>query len=175
MTDQARVPDPAVAARLLPRGAAIILRHTDAKARAALGRSLAVIARAQGLLLLIAGDAYLAADLGADGLHLPEARAREAAHWRAVRPSWLITAAAHSAHGLMAARIAGADAALLAPVFATESHPDRAPLGPLRTRLIAARAGLPVYGLGGINARTVARLAQSKLAGIAAIEGLLPG
>jgi len=174
MTDQARVPDPVAAARLLPRGSAIILRHTDPRTRAALGRALANVARARGLLLLVAGDAPLAAAIGAHGLHLPEARAREAAHWRALRPSWLITAAAHSARGLAVARCAGADAVLLAPVFATSSHPDREPLGPIRVRLMAARAGLPVYALGGVNARTIARLKGASLAGIAAIEALLP-
>lgn len=175
MTDQARVPDPVTAMRALPRGSAVILRHTDAKKRAALGRALIEIAHARGLKLLIAGDAKLAAEIGAYGLHLPEARAGEAAHWRALKASWLITAAAHSARGLTAARIAGADAALLAPVFATPSHPDRAPLGLLRARLIAARAGLPVYALGGVNTRTIERLAHATFAGIAAIEALLPG
>jgi len=174
MTDQTRVPDPAAAARALPRGSAVILRHTEAKARAALARALIEIAHARGLILLVAADAPLAAEIGAHGLHLPEARAREAAHWRALKPSWTITAAAHSARALSAARIAGADAALLAPVFATSSHPDREPLGLLRARLIAARAGLPVYALGGINAETVARLAHAGFAGIAAIEALLP-
>jgi thiamine-phosphate pyrophosphorylase len=173
MTDQARVPDPLAAARQLPRGSAVILRHTDAKTRAALGHALIELVCNRGLMLLIAGDAPLAAAIGAHGLHLPEARAREAAHWRALRPWWTITAAAHSERALATARIAGADAALLAPVFATSSHPDRKPLGLLRTRLIAARAGLPVYALGGINAETVARLAHADFAGIAAIEGLL--
>jgi thiamine-phosphate pyrophosphorylase len=174
MTDRARVPDPVAAARSLPRASAVILRHTDAKARAVLARALVVIARERRLLLLVAGDARLAANIGADGLHLPEAQAREAAHWRALRPSWIITAAAHSARGLMAARIAGADAALLAPVFATSSHPDRRPLGLSRARLIAARAGLPVYALGGVNAHTAARINYSCFAGIAAIDALLP-
>lgn len=174
MTDQTRVPDPLAAARALPRGSAVILRHTDAKKRAALSRALIEVARGRGLMLLIAGDAPLAASIGAHGLHLPEARAREAAHWRALKPSWTITAAAHSERALAQARIAGVDAVLLAPVFATSSHPDRKPLGLLRTRLIAARAGLPVYALGGVNAETVVRLAHANFAGVAAIEGLLP-
>ncbi len=175
MTDQTRVPDPVAAARTLPRGSAVILRHTDAKARASLALALIGVARARGLILLIAGDAQLAADIGAHGLHLPEARVREAAHWRAVKPSWLITAATHSERALATAGVAGADAALLAPVFPTSSHPDRESLGLLRTRLIAARAGLPVYALGGVNAETIVRLADANFAGIAAIEGLLPG
>ena len=173
MTDQARVPDPVAAARVLPRGSAVILRHTDAKLRASLARALIELARARGLILLIAADAHLAADIGAHGVHLPESRAREAAHWRALRPSWIITAAAHSERALTTACIAGADAALLAPVFPTSSHPERASLGLLRARLIAARSGLPVYALGGINAESIARLAHANFAGIAAIEGLL--
>jgi thiamine-phosphate pyrophosphorylase len=87
----------------------------------------------------------------------------------------LITAAAHSARALAVAQRAGADAALLAPVFTTASHPERVPLGALKVRLMAARAGLPVYALGGINASTIARLKGANLAGIAAIEGLLAG
>lgn len=173
MTDEKRVFDPVIATRALPRGTLVILRHTDPKARASLGRRLIEIARIQGLKLLVAGDAPLAAAIGAHGLHLPEARVREAFHWRALKPKWLITVAAHSARGLTAARIARADAALLAPVFATVSHPDRAALGPLRARLIAARGALPVYALGGVNAHTIARLSDASLAGIAAIEGLL--
>ncbi len=173
VTDEKRVPDPVAAAGSLPRGSAIILRHTAPKARAALGHVLVELARARGLKLLVAADAQLAADIGAHGLHLPEMRAREAAHWRALRPSWLITAAAHSLRGLMTARIAGADAALLAPVFPTASHPDRAAFGALRARLMAAHARLPVYALGGVNAQTIARLKDASIAGIAAIEGLL--
>ena len=87
----------------------------------------------------------------------------------------MITAAAHSARALWVARCAGADAVLLAPAFATASHPDREPLGALKVRLMASRAGLPVYALGGINASTIARLSCANLVGIAAIEGLLAG
>ena len=173
MTDQDRLPDPVAAARALPRGSAVILRHTDAKTRAAIARRLVMVARERKLMLLIAGDARLATAIGASGLHLPEARAREAAHWRALRPEWIITAAAHSAHALAIAERAGADAVLLAPVFPTASHPGRESLGALKVRAMAQRAGLPVYALGGINAQTIARLKGSRLAGIAAIEALV--
>jgi thiamine-phosphate pyrophosphorylase len=151
----------------------VIVRHSDAVERARLAGALAIVAHERGLKLLVAGDAHLAAEIRAHGLHLPEARAREAAHWRALKPSWLITVAAHSSRGLTVARLAGADAALLAPVFSTASHPDRQPLGALRARMMATHAGLPVYALGGISAQTIARLNDAQLAGIAAIDGLL--
>jgi len=172
MTDEKRLRDPVAAARLLPKGAAIILRHTVAETRRALGQALSRIAHECGLLLLIAGDAPLAARIGADGLHLPEARASEAKHWKCVHPAWLITAAAHSERALASAARAGADAALLAPAFPTLSHRERAALGVVRLRLMAERAALPVYALGGVNAQNVQRLAGARLAGIAAIDGL---
>jgi thiamine-phosphate pyrophosphorylase len=174
MTDEKRLGDPLSAARALPKGAAVILRHTDAKARARLATQLKIIARARGLWLLIAGDAPLAARIAADGLHLPQARAREAAHWKALHASWLITAAAHSARGLAVAAGAGADAALLAPVFSTASHRERAALGVARLRLMVTQAALPVYALGGITAANAGRLGDTRLAGIAAIGALTP-
>ena len=166
--------NPLEAAHALPKGAAILLRHTDSGARAHLAHTLKPIVRRRGLYLIIAGDAALAARINADGLHLPEVRAREARHLRALHPSWLITAAAHSARAIGVATQAGADAVLLAPVFATRSHKERAPLGAPRSRLIAAEAKIAVYVLGGIHAKNAARLKGARLAGIAAIDGLLP-
>ncbi|MFP6690036.1 MAG: thiamine phosphate synthase, partial [Alphaproteobacteria bacterium] len=82
---------------------------------------------------------------------------------------WLITVAAHSRAALHHAAMCGADAALLSPVFATESHPERRPLGPEGFNLLAARAALPVYALGGIDRHNAARLLCGRAAGIAAI------
>lgn len=172
MTDDQRLPDPGAAARALPRGSLVILRARDGARRAALAKELSAIAYERDLFLLIAGDAALAARVAADGIHLPEARAREAAHWRACHPYWLITAAAHSARAIWRARNARADAALLSPVFATRSHEDARPLGAVRFRLLAQSAGLPVYALGGIDARTALALGGENLAGIAAIGAL---
>ena len=94
---------------------------------------------------LIAGDPELASRLGADGLHLPEARAGEAAYWRARFPPLLITTSAHSLRALLRAQSLPVDAVFLSPVFATRSHPGRASLSPVRANLIArqcAFAGL---------------------------------
>jgi len=174
MTDAKRLPDPIAAACALPKGSAIVVRHVRASARAELAAALAPIARDRGLRLLVANDAALADRLGADGLHLSEAHAREAAHWRARRPHWLVTAAAHSANAVATAAAADAHAVLLSPVFATKSQPGREPLGPLTVRAIAQTAGVAVYALGGIDCDNVAQLAGARLAGIAAIGALTP-
>ena len=174
MTDAVRLPDPSAAVAALPKGSAIILRHTDAKARAALAERLRPIARARDLILLIANDVPLAARLGCDGIHLSEAHAPQAALLRALHPSWLITVAAHSARAVARAHAFMADAVLLAAPFPTRSHVGRAALNPARFRLMARSAAVPVYALGGVNAQNVGTLYGARVAGIAAIEALTP-
>ena len=151
------------AARRLPPNSIVVIRGRTAKARAALFDLL----RPLPLRLLIAGDPELAQE--ADGLHLPEARAREAAHWRCHRPGWIITASAHSLKALTVS--AHLDAVFLGPIFATASHPGAPALTPVRAALMAAQSMVPVYALGGVTARNAALLAPS-FSGIAAITGL---
>ncbi len=168
MTDDAR--PPLAAAKTLPCGSWVILRARDDTRRAQLASELGPIARARGLALLIANDGALAARIGADGIHLSEARARDAAHWRTRHPDWLITAAAHSLHACVHTRDAGA--VLLSPIFATSSHPGAPALGAIRARLIALASPVPVYALGGIDAGSVRKLSGARLSGIAAISAL---
>ena len=155
------------AARRLPRGSAVVIRSRDAKTRAAL---LAQLSQVRGLKLLVADDPVLAE--GADGLHLPQARAREATHWRARHPGWIITASAHSLRALLT--LGPVDAVFLSPIFGTASHPGAPALGAVRAAFIAAASPAPVYALGGINSRNASLLAPA-FAGIAAIVALSEG
>ncbi len=169
VTDESRLTDPVAASRRLPAGAAVLLRHYDHPERAAIARALRDVCRARDLVLWVGGDVALARSVGASGVHLPE---RMLAGWQ--RGSWTgtVTAAAHSAAALRAAKSAGADAAILSPVFITASHRDATPLGvPGAARLIAA-AELPVYVLGGISTANAATLVGCGAAGIAALDGL---
>jgi len=168
MTDDVRAPEPLPTILSLPRGSLVILRARDASRRAALAAAIFPRARARGLILLIADDPKLAARLGAHGVHLPQARARQAGHWRVLHPHWIITVAAHSLRGLAAG---AADAALLSPVFSTASHPKAPSLGAARARLMARQAMVPVLALGGVDARNAAALRG--FAGLAAIGALL--
>jgi len=153
MTDD-RKTDWAAAARRLPSGSVVVVRARDAARRRALAEQLAGLAR-----LLIADDPVLASNIGADGLHLPEARMREAAHWRARFPDWTITSSAHSLRALMGAQYL--DAVFLSPVFATTSHKQARALTPVRAASIAALSPVPVYALGGVTARNAALLAPA--------------
>lgn len=177
LTDDVRLPDPLPTAASLPRGAGVILRHYNDPNRSYLARELAVLCRRRGLRLLIAGDGPLAMRVTAHGVHFPEARSAEARRWRQQCPHWIITASAHSHRGLIAAARGGSGAALLGPVFKTESHPDVQPLGPVRFTALAGAArrafrGFAVYALGGMTSDTVQRVSESGAIGIAAISGL---
>lgn len=153
------------AARALPAGTMIIVRSRDSRKRAQMAKDLHGLGR-----LLIADDHALAMRLGAQGLHLPQSRMSEAAHWRALRADWIITASAHSLRAVMGAR--GLDALLLAPIFPTQSHKLRKALTPLRGAFIAALAQVPVYALGGVSAANAILLPPS-FSGIAGISAFL--
>ena len=174
-TDPARTPDPAVILARLPRGSGVVYRAFGAPGAVAVGRRLAQIAHRSGLLLLVGAEPRLAAAIGADGVHLPERLAPRARGLRAVRRGWLVTAAAHSAPAIVRARLAGADAVFLAPVFESASPSAGRPLGPLRFSALVARAGLPVYALGGVDSATARRIVRSRAAGFAAVGALLGG
>jgi thiamine-phosphate pyrophosphorylase len=164
MTDD-RAADWAAAARRLPRGSVVVVRARQATRRLALAEELHGLAP-----LLIADDPVLAQSIGAAGLHLPERRMKEALHWRARHPHWIITSSAHSLKALMGAHVL--DAVFLSPVFATASHACAKPLTPARAAFIAARAPVAVYALGGVTAQN-ARLLAPAFGGIAAINSLL--
>jgi thiamine-phosphate pyrophosphorylase len=88
------------------------------------------------------------------------------------RPRAIVTVAAHSLPALIAARRAGAHAALLSSVFDSRSPSAGAPLGPVRFAALVRQAGLPVYALGGVRAGNARRLLGSGAAGLAMVEGL---
>ena len=136
------------------------------------GRRLAAISRRWGLKLLVGADARLAHAIGADGVHLPERLAHRARPIKRARPDWLVTAAAHSLRAARAARTSGADAAVVSVAFSSRSRSAGPPMGPIRLAALARRAGLPVYGLGGIDEKTARRLKDAGLVGLAAVDAL---
>jgi thiamine-phosphate pyrophosphorylase len=172
MTDSRRLPDPLPAVRALPAGSAVIVREIEPKRRAALIRQLRPVCRRKRIRLLVAADEDLARQ--ADGLHLPEEMVRAGARrWRlSRRPGTLVTAAAHSVGAIFRARAVRVDAVLLAPVFATASHPQARPIGAVRFARWVHISPLPTYALGGIDEAGARRLLNSGAAGFAAIGAL---
>ncbi|OYX05279.1 MAG: thiamine monophosphate synthase [Caulobacter vibrioides] len=171
-TDPARVPAPEAVAERLPIGSAIVFRAFGAADAVEQGRRLRSIATARGLMLLVGAHIGLAEGVGADGVHLPERMAASLPRMRAEHPRYLITIAAHNLMALKAAERAGADAAVVSPVFPSNSPSAGEPLGLEGLAQLVNATTLPIYALGGVRARTVASLVGSGVVGIAAVEAL---
>jgi len=169
VTDPDRTPDPVALAERLPKGSGVIFRGFGRPGARKTARRLAAVARRRDLMLLIGADAIRSAGAG---VHLPERLAHRAGVLKRARGRLIVTAAAHSLPALIAARRAGADAALLSTVFSSKSPSARAPLGPVRFAALVRRAGLPVYALGGVGTKNARRLLGSGAAGLAMVEGL---
>ena len=126
--------------------------------------------RKNGCLFIVAGDASLAVKLNADGLHLPEylvlSRSLKAQLWRQ-KPYKILTAAAHCQTSLMTCMALPVDAALLSPVFPTNSHLNQTNLGVLKFQKLAKQTKVGVYALGGVNNKNAIRLIHSPAIGIA--------
>ncbi|WP_108789914.1 thiamine phosphate synthase [Erythrobacter sp. Alg231-14] len=166
--NDAALPD---ALRRLPRGSGFIYRHyhLDGPERWTRFRDLRRVARAHGHTIILADSALTAREWGADGIY---GSARSLCPQRA---DMLHLATVHNAHEIGLANTMGADAILLSPVFATRSHPGtlsgRAVLGPVRFRLLAQRARVPVIALGGMTGQRARALNWPRWAAIDGLSG----
>lgn len=161
VTDPNRTPNVVAVADRLPNGAGVVLRT--------FGGPAPIIPRR--LTLLVGADERLAAELKADGLHLPERMASATPRIRARHSRWLITVAAHSPRAVWQAW--RADAVLFSTIFDSASPSAGRPIGPLRLAAIARSSPVPVYALGGVDMKNARRLRATGVIGFAAVEGVL--
>ena len=133
--------------------------------------SRAVVARchAYGARVLINGDAVLAKEVLADGVHLTSAQLIRTL----ARPAFgLVTASVHTRAELEYAAQLGCDFAVLGPVLPTPTHPDATGVGWAGFEVIARGCAIPVYAIGGLNTRDVYPAAwQHGAHGVAMLRG----
>lgn len=190
------------AAAVLPRGALAVQlrdkRRPIVELRVFASR-LRIATRQVGAMLLINGDAQLARDIGADGVHLGGGAISIAAARAVCGPGAWISIAAHSDDAVRAAAKEGANAALVSPIFPTDKPTGGASTSPTsptqksetRVRvkgaslerprgveaLTSARGivghGLFLYALGGVTPALTRRCMQAGADGVAVIRALL--
>jgi thiamine-phosphate pyrophosphorylase len=127
-----------------------------------------------GARLLINGNANLARDVDADGVHLPENGPSVDEARTIIGPERLIGVSCHSLDSASAAEKSGADFITFGPVFST---PSKAVYGsPVGLELLAEAAAalsIPVFGLGGINASNILQVLAAGVHGIALISAVM--
>lgn len=124
-------------------------KHLARSARLDLSAKVVALARRHGARVLVNGDEALAAESGADGVHLPSLQLMRLKE----RPAGMLAGAScHDAVELARAIELGLDFAVLGPVKPTASHPGAPVLGWKRFAQIAAGSALPVYAIGGLSA-----------------------
>lgn len=159
-------------ARALERGLRLIQLREKRLPRAELerlARRTIALAHPYGARVLVNSDSVLAAEVGADGVHLTAADmaaldARPQAGW--------CGASCHSAEELGRAVQLGLDYVLLGPVLPTLSHPHAATLGWQRFSRLAADSAIPVYALGGVTPDCLETAQQNGAHGIAMLRAI---
>lgn len=109
--------------------------------------------------------------LGAAGVHLGGRSLPTDAVRRHAPPGFLVGVSCHSLEDAVAAEAAGADYALLGPIFETPTKLGYgAPLGLAKLQEAAAQAKIPVLALGGLTVERVRPCLNAGATGIAGIS-----
>lgn len=155
-----------VAAAVVGGARAVLLRdkHQEGGRRAALAADLRVLLDSVGGLLLVASDARLAAEVGADGVHLAAADAVPAP-----RPARL-GRSCHSTADVARAADEGCTYATLSPIHQTSSKPG---YGPALGHAPLGGTALPVWALGGIDPGRAAACVAAGAAGVAVMGAVM--
>lgn len=170
-TDPERTPEPWKTAERLPVGSGVVYRHFGAQDARETALRLRDATRKRDGLLLIGLDADLAEAVEADGVHLPERAIGDAAALSAQRPDWRITAALHDRSP--PPPLTGLDALVASPIFpAGGASAAKPPLGVARLTTLIDQTGLPIYALGGLDAKNAPELEGSGACGIAGVGSI---
>ena len=160
-------------AQNLPRGCAVIYRHFGAENRVDIAACLRQICFEKFHQFLIGQDADLAFEVGADGVHFPQADLEKSEIWKRRVPDWILTGACHDGPSLALAGHLPLDAVTLSPVLETQSAGSGEPLGLKLFCSLTAKSAKPVIALGGITAQTAPYLIGSGAAGLAGVSGIV--
>ena len=155
---------------------AVQLRERELPGRAllALAEQLRAVTRRHGTALLINDRIDIALACDADGVHLPVASFAVTDARALLGPARLIGVSTHAPDEVAAAAAAGADFAVLGPIYNTPSK--RAFGRPLGVDAIAAArnaAPIPLFAIGGVHADRAATVRQHGADGIAVIRAVL--
>jgi thiamine-phosphate pyrophosphorylase len=155
----------------LGSGVALHLRGPGTDGRSLYERAVALApaARRSGALLLVNDRVDVALASGAQGVQLGERSMFPADARALLGPGRWVGASVHGVERARACVASGADFLLAGTIFPTRSHPGQEGAGTARVRRIAGAVGVPVLGIGGMDAATVGPVMEAGAWGVAAL------
>lgn len=155
----------------LQRGLRLVQVREKTLSRAALrafAADVVALSHRHGARVLINGDAALALDIGADGVHLTSAQLRTLAQ----RPAcdW-VAASCHTRAEVEAAARLGADFVVAGPVMPTPTHAGAPTLGWPGFAACIQDNAVPVYALGGMRREDLSTARRHGAHGVAMLRG----
>lgn len=192
---KARVPDPApllygivdggyVADGAMPDMAGALIRggagilQLRAKGRepadiARLGRVILPICRAAGVPFIINDYPVIAAEIGADGVHIGQEDGTLAQTREVVGPDAIVGRSTHSLEQARAAEAEGFDYLGFGPLFPTGTKPGRPAIGLDAIAAAAREIRRPLYGIGGVNQSTLPAVLAAGARRVVVVSALL--
>ena len=137
-----------------------------------LANELLPICRKAGVPFVIDDEVEIALEVGADGVHVGQddmacERARAM-----LGPDAIVGVSAQTVGQALAAQAAGADYLGVGALIPTPTKPDAVDVTFDELRAICDAVDIPVVGIGGLNARTVAQLKGSHVDGAAVVSAI---
>ena len=130
------------------------------------------LCREKGAVSIINDNVEIAAQTGADGVHVGQEDLEAGRTRELLGPDKLIGVSAHSVEEALAAQAAGADYLGVGAVFPTGSKDDAEDVSYDTLKAICKAVSIPVVAIGGISHANVAQLAGSGICGVAVISAI---
>ena len=137
-----------------------------------LGKELLGLCRASGIPFVVDDDVDAAFAIGADGVHVGQEDTACAEARRRLGPNAIVGVSVQTVEQALAAQDAGADYLGVGALIPTPTKPDAVDVTFRELQAICDAVSIPVVGIGGLNARTIPKLAGSGADGVAVVSAI---
>ena len=147
-------------------------KYLDNDAFRRLAARFTALCREKGAVSVLNDRAEIAAETGADGVHLGQGDMNIRHARELLGPERLIGASAHTVEEALRAVEAGADYLGVGAAFATGTKADAKPIARETIRAITSAVSVPVVAIGGVTEENLPTLSGLGLDGVAVVSAL---
>ena len=168
-----QLPLPAAVEAAIRGGATFVQlreKHATADEIRQLAGEILPLCRAAGVPFVLDDEVDLALEVGADGVHVGQEDMACAEARAKLGPDKIVGVSAQTVEEALAAEAAGADYLGMGALYPTPTKPDAVDVTFEELRRICDAVSIPVVGIGGLHAGTVAPLAGTGVAGAAVVS-----